>query len=181
MKRFFFLLALPLFTSAQNDLPRVDNDTLFTTSGFRVIVGADLKLGTGSLPNGNFKYVAISASSWANVMDGGNMSKSGIGRRYSGHLVRVKKFRKDGNKKRGYVYNVIIGGGNIANYDCDIENAIASGEVIVPDEFRPKIAGAAPVVPDPADQLKKLKDLYDSGALTKDEYDSAKKKILAKI
>lgn len=180
MKRLLFLLALPLFCKAQIELPKVDKDTLFTTSGFNVIVGMDLKLGAGSLPNGDFKYVAISASSWANIMDA-SMSKSGIGRRYSGHLVRVKKFRKDGNKKRGYVYNVIIGGGNIANYDCDIENAIASGEVVVPDEFKPKLAGSSPATPDPADQLKKLKGLYDSGALTKEEYDSAKKKVLSKM
>lgn len=180
MKHYLLSICLlPFFAHAQNDLPKVVNDTLFTTCGFKIVVGTDIKLGAGTLPNGDFKYVAISASSWANIMDA-SMSRSGIGRRYAGHLVRVKKFRKDGNKKRGFVYNLIVGGGNIANYDVDIESAIASGEVVVPDEFKPRLVGSA-VQSTPSDELKKLKDLYDSGALTKDEYDSAKKKVLAKL
>lgn len=180
MKHFLFSICLtPLLAYSQNDLPKVVNDTLFTSCGWKIVAGADIKLGTGTLPNGDFKYVAISVSSWANIMDA-SMSRTGIGRRYAGHLVHVKKFRKDGNKKRGFVYNLIVGGGNIANYDVDIESAIAAGEVVVPDEFKPRATGTV-VQSTPSDELKKLKDLYDSGALTKDEYDSAKKKVLAKL
>jgi hypothetical protein len=180
MKRSIIILfALPFICSAQDELPRVVKDTLFTTSGFRMIAGTDVKLGTGTLPNGDFKYVAISSASWANISDP-SMSKSGIGRRYNGHMVHVKKFRKEGNKKRGYVYYAVVGGGNIVNYDIDVESAIATGELVVPDEFKPK-AAAGNSTPSTADELKKLKDLLDGGAITKDEYDSAKKKILAKM
>jgi hypothetical protein len=179
-KAIVLFFALPLFCAAQDELPRVLKDTLFTTSGFRMVAGTDIKLGTGTLPNGDFKYVSISASSWANISDP-SMSKSGIGRRYNGHLVHVKKFRKDGNKRRGYVFYAIVGGGNIVNYDIDVESAIASGELVVPDEFRPKTTTPAATAVSPADELKKLKDLLDSGAITKDEYDSTKKKILAKM
>lgn len=175
----FFLLFFPLFCYAQDDLPKVIKDTLFTTSGFRIIAGTDIKLGTGTLPNGDFKYISTSAGSWAALSDA-SMRNMHVGRRYNGHLFHVKRFRVDGNKKRGYTYSLILGGGNITNYDCDVESAIASGEIVVPDEFKPKIAGSTPAA-SPADELKKLKDLYDSGALTKDEYDSAKKKVIAKM
>lgn len=179
-KMLFCLLLTPILSFSQEELPRVIKDTLFSTSGFKIVAGDDIKLGAGSLPNGDFKYISISAASWAVLMDPSHKPIQ-IGRRYSGLKLHVKKFRKDGNKKRGYVYYLIVGGGNIANYDCDIENAIVSGEVVVPEEFRPKSGTAIQVTPTSADELKKLKDLLDSGALTKDEYDSAKKKILAKM
>jgi hypothetical protein len=178
-KSIIFLYLLPLFCTAQDDLPRIEKDTLFTTSGFKLIAGSDIKLGTGTLPNGDFKYISISAGSWANISDP-NMSKSGIGRRYNGHLVHVKRFRKDGNKKRGYMFYAIVGGGNIVNYDIDVESAIASGEIVVPEEFRPKSATTV-AAPSPSEELTKLKKLLDDGAINQSEYDSAKKKILSKM
>ena len=180
MKTILLLLLLPTLAYCQDDLPKIDNDTLITTCGYKIISGTDIKLGTGTLPNGDFKYIAISAGSFAAITNPA-MRNEHVGRRYNGHLFHVKRFRKDGNKKRGYTYSLILGGGNLANYDCDIESAIASGEINVPDEFKPKTANATPIANSNADELKKLKDLYDSGALTKDEYDSAKKKVLAKM
>jgi len=172
-------LLLPIYSFSQNDVTRIEKDTLFTTCGFKIKAGSDIKLGIGSLPNGDFKYVSISAASWANIMDH-SMSKEGIGRRYNGHLLHVKKFRTDGNKKRGFVYYLVVGGGNLANYDIDIESAIASGEVEIPDQFKVKPNASQTGSPSAADELYKLKDLFDSKALTQEEYDSAKKKILAK-
>lgn len=181
MKRLLLYLLLPSLSYGQDaDLPKVIKDTLFTTCGYKIVEGSDIKLGAGSLPNGDFKYIAISAGSWANLMDP-SMAKNGIGRRYSGHLLRVKRFRKDGSKKRGFTYTLIVGGGNIANYDCDIENAIASGEVVIPDEFKhPPLSSSSPAS-SPADELKKLKELLDAGAITQGEYDSTKKKILDRM
>lgn len=170
---------LPALSHGQDELPKLIKDTLTTTSGFKIVAGTDVKLGTGTLPNGDFKYISISAGSWAALSDA-SMRDMHVGRRYNGHLFHVKRFRVDGNKKRGYTYSLILGGGNISNYDCDIESAIAAGEIVVSDEFKPKVAGSVPASSS-ADELKKLKDLYDSGALTKDEYDSAKKKIIAKM
>jgi hypothetical protein len=178
-KLLFLLFALPLVCYAQDELPRIIKDTLLTTSGYRMVAGTDVKLGTGTLPNGDFKYVAISSASWVNISDP-SMSKMGISRRYNGHLVHVKKFRKDGNNKRGYVFYAVVGGGNIVNYDIDVESAIAAGELVVPNQFRPKAANAA-AQPSPADEIKKLKDLLEKGAISQNEYDSAKKKILDKM
>lgn len=176
------LAASSFFVYAQDaELPKIVKDTLFTTCGYKIIEGSDIKLGIGSLPNGDFKYIAIAAGSWANIMDP-SMAKRGIGRRYNGHFLRVKRFRKDGNEKRGYVYTLIVGGGNIANYDCDIESAILSGEVLVPEEFAAKpVTGAVAPISSPADELKKLKALLDAGAITQGEYDSTKKKVLDRM
>lgn len=181
MKKILFFLIFPAFSYSQEiELPRIVKDTLFTSSGFKVVAGTDIKLGVGSLPSGDFKYIAVSAASWSVLMDPSHKPDQ-IGRRWSGHLFHVKKFRRDGNKKRGFTYQLILGGGNIANYDCDVENAIASGEIVVPEEFRPHTQSASISSSSAADELTKLKTLFDSGAITKDEYDSAKKKIIAKM
>jgi hypothetical protein len=146
--------------------------------------GVMIKTGRGSLPNGNFKYIHTSASSWVAVMSATqNDPYAGVtplGRRYGGLLMNVKSVKNEGNKKRGFKYILKVGGGNIVNYEVEIEDAISTGEIVEHSQQQP-----TPTLPTssttPADELKKLKDLYDSGAITKDEYDSAKKKILAKM
>ena len=35
------------------------------------------------------------------------------------------------NKRRGYTYYLILGGGQAMNLECDVENALKAGEVIV--------------------------------------------------
>jgi len=173
------LLIMPFMAYAQSDLPKVIEDTLFTTTGFKAIAGTDIKLGVGTLPNGEFKYITESSASVMASFDA-KYRPAPVGRKWSGHLFHIKKFRREGNKKRGYTFYIILGGGTLVNYECDIENAIAVGELVVPEEFRPKTAQGAPAST-AADELKKLKGLLDAGAITQNEYDSAKKKILAKM
>lgn len=44
-----------------------------------------------------------------------------------------------------------------------------------------RVAPAPAPAPSPLDELKKLKELLDMGAITKEEYEEAKKRILAKL
>jgi len=171
----FFLLLSPLYSTAQEGFPKIVNDTLFTSSGYKVVIGQDVKLGTGTLPYGDFKFIGFSQTSFM----GGN--RQTVGKNWSGHNFKVKKFRQDGNTKRGYTYKLILGGGNIVNYECDIERAIAAGEIIVPDEFKQKPQTVIVELKQPlsvADELNKLKKLYDDGVLTQEEYEAQKKKLL---
>jgi len=179
-KLLFCLLLAPCFASAQVDLPKIVDDTLFTSSGYRAVAGTDIKLGNGTLPNGDFKYVTTSRGPMIGPSDPRRRPEP-AGISWAGHMFHIKRFHKDGNSKRGYTYFLVLGAGGLVNFLCDVENAIASGELVVPDEYRPKTAqaGVAPV--SPVDQLKKLKDLLDAGAINQNEYDSAKKKILAKM
>ena len=63
----------------------------------------------------------------------------------------------------------------------DIDNAINSAEIVVPEEFRPK---QKPLVVEMnqnisvADELIKLKKLMDEGVITNEEFQSQKKKLL---
>ncbi|CAM4379292.1 SHOCT domain-containing protein [Cytophagaceae bacterium 50C-KIRBA] len=183
----FLLLAIFIFLTSFNsfaqetELPKIENDTLYTLSGYKIYEGQDLKLGSGSLPNGDFKYITISTTSW---LTAGAPSQGAVGRKWNGHLFKVKKFRKEGTKKRGFTYYLILGGGNIVNYECDIESAIAFGEVVVPEKYRPnKSNGTVVEIKHElsiGDELAKLKKLLDDGVLTKEEYDALKKKLLSK-
>jgi hypothetical protein len=63
MKHLFLLSIITLTfgvseaQSQENYLPRLERDTLFTSSGFTVTKGQKIKLGMGTMPDGNFKYI----------------------------------------------------------------------------------------------------------------------------
>ena len=52
-------------------------------------------------------------------------------------------------------------------------------EAAIPEQPAPPVAEAAAPAADPYDQLMKLKELLDAGALTQAEFDAQKQKILA--
>lgn len=148
------------------------------------MVGDDMRVGSGSTDDGSFKYIRIASTSWTY-----NTSSSGVNSRaanqanslpvsFSGLRMRIKKIRVVGSKKRGYVPYLILGGGTLTNYECDIQQAVKVGEVICDgcetlnkksSDFRSESV---------ADELNKLKKLKDEGVLTEDEFQQQKKKLL---
>lgn len=188
------LTAIAISTSAfcqDNDstLPKIVNDTLFTTSGYKIVEGQEIKIGTGAMPDGDFKFIRRNSASLFNYTSNNGYQNqanaaNAFPRSQAGLKYKIKSVEKRGNKKRGYVYYAKIGAGLI-NYEIDVENAISSGELNVPDDFKPKSKTTAVVVEvkqqvSIADELIKLKKLYDDGVLTKEEYEAQKKKLLEK-
>jgi hypothetical protein len=182
------LLLTPLLSLAQNErLPRYENDTLYTISGFTVTKDQKLKIGTGAMPDGDFKYIRTSSTSLFqyrsnNGYQGLANQANAFSRGNSGLEFKVIRIDKRGTKKNGFVYYPVINSGMV-RYEIDLENAIASGEIDVPDQYKPKPKETAVVVKQEisvADELVKLKKLYDDGILTKEEYESQKKKLLEK-
>jgi hypothetical protein len=115
----------------------------------------------------------------------------------------VVNLKRSGNKKSGYSYMPVIAEpvddgiikskssvGNLGTerYFIQYENAVQTGEIFYPGKT-PKSSSTQTVevklvqeknLTSLADELKKLKELFDSGVLNKQEYDEAKKKILSK-
>lgn len=181
---FFTLLLLSLLSFAQQEA-KLENDTLTTSTGFKVYEGLELKIGTGSMNDADFKFIRTNASSlfryssttgYQGLANQGNSFR----RENSGLVYKVKSIMARGSKKNGYVYYVKIGRGLI-NYEVDLENAIRSGEIIVPDEFMPKSKNQTQVIVTESkyDKLKKIKELKDSGILSDDEFLKEKEKIMA--
>lgn len=183
MKKLLLTFTLFIFgISFSQTSPKLENDTLTTSTGFKVYEGLDLKIGTGSMNDGDFKFIRTNASSMFNYYSStgyqglANQANS-FRRSNSGLTFKVKKIMARGNKRNGYVYYVKIGSGLI-NYEMDIENAIKSGEVLVPEEFMPKEKSQTQNSETKYDKLKKIKELRDSGVLSDEEFQKEKDKIM---
>lgn len=115
MKKIISILIF-LFTlicHAQHE-PKFENDTLTTSTGFKVYEGLSVKIGTGSMNDGDFKFIRTNASSLFNYYSttgyqGLANHANSFRRSNSGLTFKVKKIMTRGNKKNGYVYYAKIG------------------------------------------------------------------------
>jgi hypothetical protein len=171
------------YSFSQDTLTHMQDDVLITQSGYIIKEKQMLKIGTGTMPDGDFKYIRIAATSlmqYTGTNRGAVNSANSLSARNKGYEYKVVRIDKRGTKKHGFTYYPVINVGAM-RYDIDIDNAIASGELVVPDEYRPKTTPIVVQVKQNlsvADELAKLKKLFDEGVLTKEEYETQKKKLL---
>ncbi len=191
------MMFFPFFAKAQN-LPRLENDTLYTTSGFNMYNGRVLQLATGTSAAGYFRFIKFKAFR----TDTYNLQNSSL------QVSKLKGLKSSGDD--GYSIRITgtathLDGKQeevelVVNFDKAIESPDRlPDEILVPAEFknqRKEIVAEEPKqktkpvenvkqkTPDDiknlliADEIKKLFDLYKAGALTKDEYETQKKKLL---
>lgn len=182
-KTLSFLILLTILICKAQNAQKFENDTLTTSTGFKVYENLDIKIGTGSMNDGDFKFIRTNATSLFNYYSttgyqGLANQANSFRRSNSGLSFKVKKIMTRGSKKNGYVYYVKIGQGLI-NYEMDVENAIRSGEIIVPDEFLPKSKNQIQQMKESKyDKLTKIKELKDSEVLSEEEYQKEKEKVL---
>ena len=204
MKKLFFILLLcPLLSMAQKLLPRFENDTLYTSSGYTIYKGQILHLANGTSAAGYFKFIKFHYSMGKNntytlqnstilVNKLKNYKSSGA----DDNSIRIlgSVTYTDGKKEEADI---------ILNFDKAIENINGQpAELTVPETFKPRRTVTVPVEMKKqttaeetkkqssvdelkklmvADEIKKLFDLYKAGALTKQEYEAQKKKLLEKL
>lgn len=148
------LLSISLTSFAQQNHPEYKASNNVTYH-----IGDTVKLGRGSGNSGQFVFV------YAAGLSGGAALPSHYA---SGNAV-IKKVQTW--KVKGAVrWHLVVGVGLLTNYYIQIEDAIATCEVAQ--------CNTPTAQTDKFDQLKKLKELLDSGAITQEEYDAEKKKIL---
>jgi hypothetical protein len=171
MKNIFLaLLFLPFLSTAQKTVPRFENDTLYTTSGFKIYKGLTLYFDKGSGRNGKYRFIniknPITSKAFANTsMVVEELKDFGISVLYNGyiHILGTLTF-KDGSKTYADIHMA---------FDRAIENSpTLVSELKVPDEYRNKARGNI------SDEILKLYKQYVDGDLTKEEYEAMKKKIL---
>lgn len=171
------LFSLHVFCQENTMYPKEIGSTLYTSPIDSFRKGMDVIVGTGTLPDGSFKYISTSSKSWTAIMatsnNGTNRAITPLGKGYAGLKLRVKSVEVRGSKNRGYKYYLMVGGGNIVNYEVDLLSAISAGELVVND--RPATPGNNKSV---ADEIAKLKELLDKGVITQEEFDQQKKKLL---
>ena len=101
-------LSLTAQESSDTSLPRIDKDTLITISGYKIAKGMDLKIGTGSTPSGDFKFIRINRGSMFGYTGTNANSANNLNRRYSGQKYHVVRVEQEGSKKHGYNYLAVI-------------------------------------------------------------------------
>jgi len=107
--KYFFALAflLPFSLFAQRSTGRFQNDTLYTSSGFKIYKGQTLQFGKGTGKDGKFRYVNIknevsTASLTNNSIVVKKMKNFGISVLGNGYIEIIGKITfKDGSK--GYI------------------------------------------------------------------------------
>jgi hypothetical protein len=148
---------------------KYEHDTLYLSNGCKYSGGMEIHLGMGSnVATKTFNFIYTNPMSIAGQIY--------LPASWAGLKMTVKNIKEYGLKKTGKKYYLVLGGGNIVNYWCEIESALNTGEVI--DINMKKTMGSNIQPTSVADELTKLKKLYDDGTLTKDEYETAKKKLL---
>lgn len=165
--------ALPSMTQAQIIGKSVPD--FITTAGTVVHVGDTLHLGRGTLPDGSFQYLYVPE----------NMFTGSKQQNFTSHMtnlsVRVKDLRLQRIRNFGEKTVAVIKA-NTINGCVDLNAAEAAGEIITAHTRIAAVSAAASASAAPllstADELAKLKKLYDQKVLTKAEYDAQKAKLL---
>lgn len=174
-KILFFLTLLSLCTSCAT--LKNQEQAIVTGSGWTIRAGDVVKLGKGSLPNGNFRYAKNDGWQTAVTVKSPDVSvnpdQTIIDKSYNYKQVTV-----DGIKGNNTLVIKTAAGGRM---HIEVEEAIAAGELLVSQTDKvvektiiQETSGSV------ADELAKLKKLYDEGAITKKEYEAQKKKLLSK-
>ena len=190
-----------MFSSAQNNLPRFENDTLTTTGDYKIYKGLTLHLATGTSAAGYFNFIKFHPSLAKNNTY--SLQKSTIlvsklkAYKYSGpdnNSIRITGTLtyKDGKQEE----TDIVMNFERATEDYDglpselnvpeANKIKRSARAATPEIKKQTAAAETKKQPAPdeikniliADEIKKLFDLYKAGALTKEEYEAQKKKLL---
>ena len=192
MKKLLLILLLcPFLLTAQKTMPRFENDTVFTSIGYKIYKGQILHLASGTSEAGYFRFIKFHSSMARN--DSYILQNSTI---VVNKLKGFKNAEQDNSNIR-VLGTVTFKDGKQAEIDIlmNFEKAIESfegqaAELTVPEEFINKHVETVTeeikkqITPGEikkilvADEIKKLFDLFKQGALTKDEYEAQKKKLL---
>lgn len=133
----------------------------------KINIGDTLHLGIGSYENNEFKYIAdgqFAGNNWAN----------------NHVIIKFFKYLNNGRVKKIYA---VVKSDLYSNYGVDLVNAIKYGEVIGVNriKFIQNKTPTATIIQNKvsiADELKKFKELFDQGIISKEEFDAQKKKLL---
>lgn len=202
MKQLLFaLLLFPFLSSAQNNLPRFENDTLTTTGGYTIYKGQSLQFATGTSAAGYFNFIrfhqGMAKNNTYTLQNGSMLVKTLKAYKYSSadnNSIRITGTitYKDGKKEEA---DILLNferatedyDGQPSELNIPVQFKRKPGQETARQEIKKQTAAVEPqkqTAPDDlrkllvADEIKKLFDLYKAGALTKEEYEAQKKKLL---
>lgn len=137
-KIFFIFLLIPAFASSQKihiikdttaneknlHSPFGKPKAVLLSNGTMIYEGQKLPLGKGSLPNGDFNYIATESNTMEAKLKGTTTLTS----------IQLLYINKKGNRKYGYIY-IFTAEGPRNGYLIQLEDAINEGEIVLPSDF----------------------------------------------
>lgn len=120
----------PSTSATQKNIPRFENDTVYTLSGFNIYYGQALKMGNGSGKKGIFKHISIEEGATNASLSNCSLTIKEIccfG--VHDNVASVKIFA-------GITYR--DGTQGVMKMRLAFDNAIADSELLIPDEYRKK-------------------------------------------
>jgi hypothetical protein len=151
--------------------PAFEEDTLYTSCGYKIYKGQVLQFGNPTGKKGKFMYVNIRTKITHHSLEG--------------RQLRVKELKEFGFSVLGNGYITIIGTLIIKDtgrmdieihlaFDHAIENIPGvPSELVVPDEFRNRLKINLQA------EVERLEILYRNDTITKEEFEAFRKKLLA--
>ena len=140
------------FSKFKNAVYTLVGDTLFTNKDFKIFVGQKLFVGNGTSDNGCFKTIFLNSEiDWFSIDIAINVTQNPETpeerwlrmitslREYlhkEGSLY-VKEIKKIGNARSGYWFTLILHskpGIRSTHYRCNIQEALKTGEIILPND-----------------------------------------------
>lgn len=197
MKKALFVISIVLFSNAtfaqvtketlQEEISFKSANSKIKESGYQFAngwtlrVGDTIHFGKGTLPNHAFTFIYEAPLSILGTEGTGNDQLNGLNSLKAGEANKgiIKRFDMEGTTKGGFTGIAVVGIGFTTRYYVELEDALDGGEIIAPAQYRnnPQAEGENKEI-SLSDKLKKWKDLLDSGAITQDEYNVQKKKLL---
>jgi hypothetical protein len=136
--------------------------------------GDTIRVGLGSMPDGNFKYIQINQL-LPGPPDPRRSNSMNARKDMSGSGYVIKKIQNVRQMGGGDKTVITIRTGGLPTCDIWIDEAIQACEVTPCADQKSGTASQYSV----ADELLKLKKLLDAGGITQAEYDAQKKKLLS--
>ena len=156
-------------------------ETYKTVSGMVFKVDDWITFGNGTMPTGDFATININGKSWFRTVGSNNAvnaNNNSLSKDWRGYKKQIIRFDVIGRDATGYRTFAIIAAGPI-RYAVDLDAAIEKGEIVVPEQYRPKTSSANVIQQtSSADEILKYKKLMDDGIITKEEFEEKKKKLL---
>jgi hypothetical protein len=125
-----------VFSSRKEARAAIENDEYATSSGWIIKLGDKVTLGQGSMPGRKFAFI-LEESSYVLDERHHKYHREMLHHNYRGRVVEVSNFAITGNKSMGFRILAKIKVGQVTRYMVDVENALESGELVMPGPGAP--------------------------------------------